>query len=173
MTLFCRQCNATTLTKLVLSSAYEVDHKEGNLINFLEQLQLICSQNDDSGLSYTPYKGVIATKFLLNFTNPRPDDPHEYKEELKIKYSVMTIIAGKFPNGTGLLKYLLAKEIIPLNCIDYFGLSKADWVTWKGRIDELWEAMLILANSKNEVAKKDLPLTFAQGNHTSYPQKCE
>ena len=33
--------------------------------------------------------------------------------------------------------------------------------------------MLLLENSKNEVAKKNLYLIFAQSNHSAYPQDCE
>ena len=33
--------------------------------------------------------------------------------------------------------------------------------------------MLLLANSKNEAAKKDLRLAYAQGNLTAYPGGCE
>ena len=33
--------------------------------------------------------------------------------------------------------------------------------------------MLLLMNSKNKVAKKDLRLAFAQGKHSAYPQTME
>ena len=88
-------------------------------------------------------------------------------------YSATTVIAGKFPNGTRFLEYLVAKEAVPLSWDNYCGLSDVDQVIWKGRVDELSKAMLLLANSKNEADKKDLCHAFAQGNHSAYPQNCE
>ena len=98
MTLVCRQFDEATLTRLALGTTYEANQEVGNLVNFFERLQYICYQNNDGGLSYNLYKGVIATKSLLNFTNRRPNDPHGYKEELKIKYSTTTAIIRKFLN---------------------------------------------------------------------------
>ena len=109
LTLVFGQCNEAILTKYALGTIYEVNHKVGNLVNFFQQLRFICYQNNNSGLSYTLYKGVITTKLLLNFTNPRPDDLNGYTEELKIKYSAMKAIAREFPNGTEFLEYLLTK----------------------------------------------------------------
>ena len=92
-------------------------------MNFLNQIQVIYYKNDDCGLSYTPYKGVVTIKSLYNFTNPRPEDPYGYKKELNVKYSARTAIAVKFPNATGFLEYLLAKEETPLSWNHYCGLS--------------------------------------------------
>ena len=106
-------------------------------------------------------------------TNPKPEDSHGYKEELNDKYSVITAISRKFPNGTEFLEYLLAKEVTPLNQNDYCGLPEADWVRLEGRADELLKAMLLRENSKNKAAKKDCCLAFAQGNHSAYPKICK
>ena len=100
MTLVCGQYDDARLTKLVLGITYEADRNNGNLVNFLDQLQVVGYQNDDGGLSYTLYKGVIILKLLHIFTNPRPEDHHGYKKEFKVKNSAMTEIAGKFPSGT-------------------------------------------------------------------------
>ena len=123
MTLICRHYDEAILTKLALGNKYESDHKDRNYVNFLEQLQFICYQNDGGGLSYNLYKGVIATKSLLNFTNFRPKNSHRYEEELKIKFNAMTAIAGKFPNGKGFPDYLLAKEVAPLSWNDYLWVA--------------------------------------------------
>ena len=98
MTLVCRYCNETILTKLALRTTYEINRNDGNLVNFLDRLGFVCYQSNDSGLSYTPYKGIIEVKLSFNFTNPRPEDPHGYKEELKVKHSATTPIVRKFPN---------------------------------------------------------------------------
>ena len=69
ITFICRQCDEVTLNKLELGKMHEVNHKDGNLVNFFEQRRFICYQKNDCGLSDTSYKEVIATKLLLNFTN--------------------------------------------------------------------------------------------------------
>ena len=119
MTLVCKQCDEAMLTKLALRPTYEVDRNNGNLVNFLDLLQFICYQNNNVGLFYTHYEGVIATKWLLNFTNPRLEDPHEHKEELKVKYSATPAVAGKFPNGIVFLEILLAKKTALLDWNNY------------------------------------------------------
>ena len=63
---------------------------------------------DNSGLSYGPYKQVIAIKLLNTYTNDEPQDPHGFKEQVKIKYKATKAIAGKFPNGTAVLMELLS-----------------------------------------------------------------
>ena len=76
MTIIGGQCNNTTLTKLALRTSFAVDSDKGNIIKFLDRLELICYESDDSGLCHKPYKVVVAVKLLHNYTNPKPDDPH-------------------------------------------------------------------------------------------------
>ena len=40
---------------------------------------------------------------MNTYTNKEPQDPHGFKEQVKIKYHVTKTIAGKFPNGTAAL----------------------------------------------------------------------
>ena len=108
------------------------------------------------------YKGILAIKSLHNFINSRPENSNGYTEKLKVKYSATTAIAGKFPNGTGFLEYLLAKEAVPLSWNNYCALMEADCVIWEGKADELSKGVLLLENSKNEVVKKNLCLAFAR-----------
>ena len=63
--------------------------------------------SDDGGLSYGPYKQVVAIKSINNYTNNKPYDPHGFKEQIKIKYEATEAIAGKFPNGTSALMEML------------------------------------------------------------------
>ena len=58
----------------------------------------------------SPYKIVVPIEMLHNFTNSTPEDPHGYKEEVKVKCNATTAVVGKFPNGIGLLEILLVKE---------------------------------------------------------------
>ena len=44
-----------------------------------------------------------------NYTNNNPNDPHGYKEQVKIKYEATKVIAGIFPNGTAALMELLSR----------------------------------------------------------------
>ena len=46
-------------------------------------------------------------------------------------------------------------------------------LVWEDKAADLAKAMLLLVNSKNEAAKKDLRLAYAQGNLTAYPGGCE
>ena len=75
-----RQGDEATKTKNALGACYAVDRKEGNLINFINQLRTVCFGGDDGGLSYRPYKQVIAIKSMNNYTNNEPFDPHGFKE---------------------------------------------------------------------------------------------
>ena len=72
------QCDEATKTKITLRATYAMDRKEGNLINFVNRLQTVCLGGDDGGLSYGPYKQVIAIKSMNNYTNNEPYDPHGF-----------------------------------------------------------------------------------------------
>ena len=44
---------------------------------------------------------------------------------------------------------------------------------WEEKVDNLSKTMLLLMNSENELAKKNLRLAFAQNNHSASPQTVE
>ena len=108
-------------------------------------------------------------KSLNNFSNAKPNDPHGFKEELKIKYDTVLAVVGKFLNGTGPMLELLKAEATPLDWDDYCAMDVADQETWEEKGDASTKAMLLLMNSKNDAAKKDLRLLYLQGNKTAYP----
>ena len=85
MTIIYGQCNDATRTKISLGDDYKIIRSDAELIRFLEIVQKVCYGSDDGGLSFKPYKNVVAVKLLNNFTNANPNDPHGFKEELKIK----------------------------------------------------------------------------------------
>ena len=60
----------------------------------------LCYGSDDGGLSFKPYKNVVVVKSLNNFSNAKPNDPHGFKEELKIKHDAILAVVREFPNGT-------------------------------------------------------------------------
>ena len=100
MTILFGQCNDATRTEIALDPNYKTDCEDGNLINFLTRLQTVCYGSNDGGLSFKPYKNVVAVKSLNNFTNVKPNDPHGFKEEIKIKYDAVLVVIRKCRNGT-------------------------------------------------------------------------
>ena len=112
-------------------------------------------------------------KSLNNFTNANPNDPHGFKEELKIKYDAVLAIVRKFLNGTGPMLELLKVEAAPLDWDDYCAMDVADQKIWEAKGDASTKAMLLLMNSKNDAAKKDLRLLYSQGNKKAYPESVE
>ena len=75
----------------------------------------VCYGSNGGGLSFKPYENAVVVKSLTNFSNAKPNDPHGFKEELKIKYNAMLAFVGKFPNGTGPMLELLKAEAPPLD----------------------------------------------------------
>ena len=65
---------------------------------------------------------VVAMKSLHNFSNSNLNDPHAFKEELKMKFSAVSTITGKFPGGTEILEGLLKAETPPQDWDYYCGL---------------------------------------------------
>ena len=96
-----------------------------------------------------------------------------FKEELKIKYDAVLAVVGKFPNGTGPMLELLAAEVPVLAWVDYCAIAVADQEIWEAKGDSSTKAMLLLMNSKNDAAKKDLRLSYSQGNKKAYPETVE
>ena len=103
ITIIFGQYDETTKTKVALGATYTANCRAGRLIDFVERLRTICFSSDDGGLSYGPYKQVVAVKSMNNYTNNEPYDPHGFKEQVKIKYEATKAVAGKFPNGTATL----------------------------------------------------------------------
>ena len=91
--------------------------KEG--LAFIEQLRSICFGGNDGGLSYAPYKQIVAIKSLNTYTNRNPNDPHDFKEQVKIKFEATKAIVGRFPNGTATLIHLLSNA--EPNALDWDG----------------------------------------------------
>ena len=132
-------------------------------------MRTICFGGDNGGLLYAPYKQVVAIKSLNTYTNNNPQDPHGFKELVKIKYKATKAIVGKFPNGTAALTHLLSKAEPPLDWDGYCALPEENRLVWELRADALNQAMIYLMNSKKKNAKKDLRLAYSQGNYTAYP----
>ena len=57
-------------------------------------MRTVCFGSDDGGLSYGPYKQVVAVKSMNNYTNKKPNEPHGFKEQVKIKYE------GQYPENS-------------------------------------------------------------------------
>ena len=80
------QFDGVTQTEIALGDTYTVSRGEGRLLAFIERLRSICFGGDDGGLSYAPYKQVVAIKSFDTNINNDPNDPHGFKEQVKIKY---------------------------------------------------------------------------------------
>ena len=168
MTIIYGQCDNATRTEIPLGTNYEFIHANGKLINFLKILRTVCYGSDDGGLSFKPYKNVVVVKSLNNFSNAKPNNPHGYKEELKIKYDAVLAVVGKFLNGTGPMLEFLVAEVPQLNWAHYCAMTVAVRESWEVKGDASTKAMLPLMNSKNDNAKKDLCLFYSQGNKSAY-----
>ena len=59
---------------------YTADRDARRLLGFIEWMRTACFGSDDVGLSYGPYKEVVAIKLLKTYTNNEPQDPHGYKK---------------------------------------------------------------------------------------------
>ena len=68
---------------------------------------------------------------------------------------------------------LLAAEATPLDWDNYCHISIVDQELWEKKGDDSVKAMLLLMNSKNDAAKKDLRLSYSQGNKKAYPETVE
>ena len=80
------QCDEATQIKIALGATYTADRDAGRLLAFIKQMRTICFGSNDGGLSYGPYKKVVAIKSLNTYTNNSPQDPHGFKDQVKIKY---------------------------------------------------------------------------------------
>ena len=69
---------------------------------------------------------VVVVKSLHNFSNSKPNDPHTFKEELKIKFGAVSAIIRKFLSRTGLLEHLLQSETPTQDWNDYCAMDVAD-----------------------------------------------
>ena len=92
-----------------------MDRNTGRLLAFIERIRTVCFGGDDDGLSYGPYNQVVAIKLMNNYSNNKPYDPHDFKEQVKIKYKATKAIVRKFSNGTAALIDILNKAEAPLD----------------------------------------------------------
>ena len=69
ITILYGQCDEATQTKIALGDTYTADHYAGRLLAFIERMRTICFSGNDGGLSYAPYKQVVAIKLLNTYTN--------------------------------------------------------------------------------------------------------
>ena len=168
MTIIFGQCNDATRTEIALGANYNTDCENRELINFLARLQTVYYGSDDGGLSFKPYKNVVVVKSLNNFSNAKSNDPYGFKEELKIKFDAVLAVVGKFLNSTRLMLESLKAEVPVLDWAAYCAMDVADQGTWEERGDAFTKVMLLLRNSKNDNAKKDLHLSYSQGNKSAF-----
>ena len=110
---------------------YKTYHQDRSIINVLARLRTICYRSDNGGLSFKPYKSVVSVKSLNNFSNAKLNDPHSFKEEIKIKYDAVLAVVGKFPNEIGPMMELLKVKQTPFRWDNYFAMPVIDQAIWK------------------------------------------
>ena len=93
---------------------------------------------------------------MNTYTNNNVNDPHDFKEQVKIKYEVTKAIVGRFPNETATLTHLLSKAEPASNWDSYCAVPIAGHLEWETRANSLSQTMIDIMNSKNAIAKKDL-----------------
>ena len=97
MTIIYGQCGEATKTKITLGVTYAVDCQEKNTIKFFKRVRAVCFGSNNRGLSFVPYKQVIAVKLMNNYSNNKPHDSYGFKKEVKIKYDVVKKGCRKVP----------------------------------------------------------------------------
>ena len=167
------QLDDDTQAQMILVASYAQARKDGDIVTFLESLRDICNGSDDGGLSYQPFKAVVAIKGVCNFTNPDVSNPHLYKKELRIKYEAMKAICGNFPFGTETLVFVMKNFAAAggnqnATLDDFYSMGPKERAKWERINDDLVLAMLFLNNSRNDEAKTQLRRSFANGNKSAY-----
>ena len=98
---------------------------------------------NNSGLSYPPYKQIVAVKSLNTYTNNDINDPNGFKEQIKIKYEATKAIARRFQNGTATLMHLLSNAVPALDWDGYCALPAETQLVWETRADALTQGMIL------------------------------
>ena len=169
ITILFGQCDKATQTEIALGIFFIEDRNAGRLLAFIERMRSICLDGNNGGLSYGPYKQVVAIKSLNTYTNNNPNDPHGFKEQVKIKFEATKAIVGRFPNGTTALTHLLSKAEPVLDWNGYYALPEEEQLVWKQRANALNQSIIYLMNSKNKNAKKHLCLAYSQQMNWTVP----
>ena len=111
---------------------------------------------------------------MHNFNNSTLDNPHGYKEKVKVKYkyNATTLLSDSSPieQDSG---NITSKKIVLLTWIDYCATMPENQPMWEDKATDLGKAMLLLLNLKNKPAKRDFYLAYAQRNHSTYPKNVE
>ena len=80
MTILFGQCDEATQTEISLGDNYTEDRDERRLLAFIEQLCAICFGGNNGGLTFPPYRQVVAIKSLNTYINNEVHDPNSFKE---------------------------------------------------------------------------------------------
>ena len=129
MAIIFRQCNKATKTKIALGATYNADCQAGNLVKFFKQVHTVCFLSNDRGLSFGPYKQVVAAKSMNNYCNNKSHDPHGFKEEVKIKYNAVKSVAGRFLIRTAAMMKFLGVAVQPRDWDGYCQLTPEEQLT--------------------------------------------
>ena len=150
-----------------LATDYAKHRKDGDVVGFLGSLCDICNGNDDGGLSYQPFKTMVAIKSLNLFSSQDVSNVHYFKKELKVKYKATKAFCGNFPFGTAILMHVIQTfpgGLATNGWCDFCVMDADDQLKWERTYNDLVLAMLFLNNSRNKEAKKELRRSYANGH---------
>lgn len=170
------QLDDDTQAQMELATDYAKHRKDGNIVGFLGSLRDICNGSDDGGLSYHPFKAMVAIKSLNLFSSQDVSNIHYFKKELKTKFEATKAICSKFPFGTGILVFAIQNfpsGKLTNEWVDFCKMKDNEQTKWERTYDNLVMAMLLLNNLRNEEAKKELSCSYANGNTNAYQTTLE
>ena len=81
-------------------------------------------------------------KSLHNFSNVKPNDPHGFKEELKIKFDAVLAVIWEFSNRAGPMLELLKAKTPSFIWVNYCAMDVVDQAMRKERGDASNKAIL-------------------------------
>lgn len=175
ITIIWGQIDDGTRNELDIFKGYkeEMAKKYVNIITILNMINAICNGNADGGLSYPPYKNAVALRNITNYVNPKVEDPHHFKTELKTKFQALLASSGKFSFGTIYMEEMMKKNMDgqmpkPYTLSDYFKMSEEDQAMWEKKGNDLAISMMWLNQSINKNMKCELRLAYSQGNKDCY-----
>ena len=73
-----------------------------------------------------PYKQVEAAKSMHNYSSNKPHDSHGFKEEVKINYDAVGVVAGRFLNRIAAMMEFLGAVVPPIDWVTYCAMPPAD-----------------------------------------------
>ena len=125
------QCNKAIKTAITPGATYNDYCQAGNLIKFLKRVCTVFFRSDNRGLSFRPYKQVVAVRLMNNYSNNKPHEPYDFKKAVKTKYDAVKEVARRFSNKTTGMMEWLGAVVAPIDRARYYQLTPDKQLTWE------------------------------------------